>query len=59
MTIVGWKEDFNMSFSELVPAQTDAVEYLEKVAQKHKNKLRSILEESITSTIISGFSPLK
>ena len=26
---------------------------------KHKNKLRSILEESMTSTIISGFSPLK
>ena len=39
-TIVGWKEDFNMSFSELVPAQTDAVEYLEKVAKKYKNKLR-------------------
>ena len=34
-TIVGWKEDFNMSFSELVPAQTDAVEYLEKIAKKY------------------------
>ena len=26
---------------------------------KHKDKLRSILEESMTSTMISGFSPLK
>lgn len=31
-TIVGWKEDFNMSFSEAVPAQRDAVSYLENVA---------------------------
>ena len=39
-TIVGWKEDFNMSFSELVPAQTDAVSYLEKVAKQYKRKIR-------------------
>lgn len=39
-TIVGWKEDFNMSFSELVAAQTDAVEYLENIAKKYKNQLR-------------------
>lgn len=39
-TIVGWKEDFNMSFSELVPAQTDAVSYIENVAEKYKNKIR-------------------
>ncbi|MCI8617155.1 MAG: DUF2974 domain-containing protein [Clostridia bacterium] len=39
-TIIGWKEDFNMSFSELVPAQTDAVAYLEEVAKKYKNKIR-------------------
>ena len=31
-TIVGWKEDFNMSFSEAVPAQKDAVSYLEQAA---------------------------
>lgn len=30
-TIVGWKEDFNMSYSEAVPAQKDAVSYLEKI----------------------------
>ena len=39
-TIVGWKEDFNMSFSKLVPAQTDAVNYLESVAKKYKNRIR-------------------
>jgi hypothetical protein len=31
-TIVGWKEDFNMSFSPVVPAQQEAVAYLEKMA---------------------------
>lgn len=39
-TIVGWKEDFNMSFSELVASQIDAVRYLEKVAKKYKKKIR-------------------
>ena len=39
-TIIGWKEDFNMSFSKLVPAQTDAVNYLESVAKKYKNRIR-------------------
>lgn len=37
-TIIGWKEDFNMSFSELVPAQTDSVSYLENVADKYSNQ---------------------
>ena len=31
-TLVGWKEDFNMSFSDVVPAQTHAVEYLNRAA---------------------------
>lgn len=38
-TVVGWKKDFNMSFSELVPSQTDAVEYLENVAKAYNKKL--------------------
>ena len=38
-TIVGWKEDFNMSFQELVPSQIDAVKYLENVAKKSRKKL--------------------
>lgn len=36
-TIIGWKEDFNMSFSELVPAQTDSVKYLEQISEKYNN----------------------
>lgn len=31
-TLVGWKEDFNMSFLRQVPAQKDAVLYLQKAA---------------------------
>ena len=27
-TLIGWKEDFNMSFMTTVPAQLDAVDYL-------------------------------
>ena len=30
-TLVGWKEDFNMAFSRAIPAQLDAVRYLERV----------------------------
>ncbi|MEA4892132.1 MAG: DUF2974 domain-containing protein [Peptococcaceae bacterium] len=32
-TLVGWKEDFNMSFMSPVPAQVEAARYLEKAAQ--------------------------
>ncbi len=32
-TIVGWKESFNMSFLSPIPAQTDATEYLEGIAE--------------------------
>ena len=31
-TIVGWKENFNMSFMQAIPAQLDAVSYLNHVA---------------------------
>ncbi len=31
-TLVGWKEDFNMSFSTPVPAQTDAAKYIRRIA---------------------------
>lgn len=31
-TLVGWKEDFNMTFLPVVPAQLDAVSYLEAAA---------------------------
>lgn len=37
-TLIGWKEDFNMSFMESVPAQREAVAYLEKVAPRLSEK---------------------
>ena len=38
-TLVGWKEDMNMCFLPVVPAQVKAVEYLESVARTHAGKL--------------------
>lgn len=38
-TIVGWREDFQMSF-QTVPAQKMAVEYLETVMSKHEQSFR-------------------
>jgi hypothetical protein len=35
-SIIGWKEDFNMVFSEAIPAQIEAVGYLEKAARLFK-----------------------
>ena len=32
-TLVGWKEDFNMAFSDEVPAQREAVAWLERAAE--------------------------
>ena len=32
-SLVGWKEDFNMTFCSAVPAQLEAVAYLQKVAE--------------------------
>lgn len=36
--LVGWKEDFNMSFSKVVPAQSAAKKYLNKMLLKHRGK---------------------
>ena len=38
-TLVGWKENFNMSFTYPVPAQKEAVEFLEYVASKTEGKI--------------------
>ena len=37
-SIVGWKEDFNLSFLENIPAQKDAVNYYEKIATRKIGK---------------------
>lgn len=39
-TIIGWKEDFNMSFLSETPGQAEAVEYLKRVAADHDGPLR-------------------
>ena len=38
-TLVGWKEDFNMSFMQHIPAQLEGVKYLQKVANKYPGKI--------------------
>lgn len=38
-TVVGWKENFNMSFAGQVPAQKDAVEYAERAASRLGRKM--------------------
>jgi hypothetical protein len=39
-SLVGWKESFNMCFREVIPAQKEAVKYLEKMAPLLKGNLR-------------------
>lgn len=38
-SLTGWKEDFMMTYSDLIPAQTDAIEYLRKQAESFSGKL--------------------
>lgn len=37
-TVYGWKEDFNMSFMEEVPAQSAALEYAKKIFTRYPDK---------------------
>lgn len=37
-TLIGWKEDFNMSFKSHTASQISAKEYVEKIARKYLNK---------------------
>lgn len=39
-TLVGWKEDFNMSFLPVVPAQRHAARFLDQVASLYPSELR-------------------
>ena len=38
-SLTGWKEDFMMTYSNLIPAQTDAIEYLRKQAELFSGSL--------------------
>lgn len=40
-SIVGWKEDLNMTFKNHVASQIDSVKYLEEIAKEYPNKLRT------------------
>ena len=39
MSLVGWKEDFNMSFMKDIPSQKESVKYINKIGKKYKDKL--------------------
>ena len=39
-TIVGWKEDFNIAYMDVIPAQEEARKYLHKVSAALKGKIR-------------------
>lgn len=40
MTLLGWKESFNMSFMTNIPSQKEAVKYLEKIANEYTGNIR-------------------
>ena len=39
-TLVGWKEDFNMTFQDTIPAQREALKYLEEYAVNRLEPIR-------------------
>jgi len=39
MSLVGWKEDFNMSFMKDIPSQKEGVKYLNQIGKKYFGKL--------------------
>lgn len=45
-TLVGWKEDFNMAYLFTVPAQLDAVKYIEKTAKTFPDQPFSVCGHS-------------
>lgn len=39
-SIIGWKEDFNLSFLKHIPAQIEGVKYINEVSQKYRGSIR-------------------
>ena len=39
-TLVGWKEDFNMSFKAHIASQRDSAQYVNEIAKRYKQKIR-------------------
>ena len=48
-TLVGWKEDFYMSFMEDVPAQMEALDYARKILKKNPGKSRKAVRNRKSS----------
>ena len=42
ISLIGWKENLNMSVKEVIPSQIEAAEYLEKIVSMTKEKIRVI-----------------
>ncbi len=38
-SILGWKEDFNISFTEVIPTQEDSLKYFEEACKKFKRRI--------------------
>lgn len=38
-TLVGWKEDFNLSFMTHIPSQLEGLKYIKKIAKKYTQKM--------------------
>ena len=53
MNLAGWKEDMNMSFDNSVPAQKEAVAYLNKMAGRFPDSLSSAAQPAL---IVAGHS---
>ena len=50
-SLTGWKEDFMMTYSDLIPAQTDAIEYLRKQAELFEGNASALQEEAVQNRI--------
>lgn len=41
-TVIGWKEDFNLSFEDNIPAQRSSVKYLNRIMEESKGNIITI-----------------
>jgi hypothetical protein len=59
-TLVGWKENFNMSYMLEVPSQRSAADYLARAAKKYRGELILVgpfQSETISRYIAAAFRP--
>ena len=53
-TILGWKEDFEMTFLDMIPSQQMALNYLQKIYNEMIPKKKRLFRNSQTPTIYLG-----